>query len=239
MKGLLFLLLITQMGFAQINSYTLKFDSIGNKNQLEIPLVLNEAEFTSDFVIHNTGDSTNKSNVRASWDSTGVYFYFTTNDSTLEIHQTDQDAQIFQTDDCFEIFLDFDGDGKEYLELGINPKGTYYDYWISCPATICGHWESNPNFNLDSIQIIPFINHYSTNHGGPHGIYGYEILVYIPFNSLEPFSKFGYTKPVKGTKWRANFFNINPTKKAYNAWSPTKSFGFHQPEYFGELIFSN
>lgn len=228
---------LTLAGFNQNKVYEAEFDTLGIRNGAYSPIFLGKVNQSENFVIHNTGDSTNQVFFKAIWDSTGVYFNILVNDSTLEIEQTKHDSPIFKTDDCVEIFIDFDGDGKNYLELGINPNGVYYDYKIICPPSVCGTWENEPNFNLDSINIQAAKHYWEFTHGGPNGYSGYEVDVFIPFTSLDIFSKDGYSFPKNGTSWRFNVYNINPTTKAYNTWSPTKSFGFHQPKYFGELIF--
>jgi len=163
------------------------------------------------------------------YDSINIYIEFIVQDSLIESHQTKRDSKIFNTDDCVEIFLDFDGDGKNYLEFGANPNGVFYDYHIICPKPVCGKWDSNPDFNLNSVSVKTTINRDS--------LVKYSIILKIEELQFLPNS--GFTMPQKGTIWKANFFNINPSQKAYNSWSPTKSFGFHQPEFFGKLIFED
>ena len=128
MKLLTFSLLFsTLISLGQNKSYEINFIS-----KFDSTSFINSCRDSDDFVIHNTNDSlTNKVNFKMGWDSLTLFIDFTVLDSVWETSQTKHDSPIFKTDDCVEIFIDFDGDGKNYLELGINPNGVYYDYKIA------------------------------------------------------------------------------------------------------------
>lgn len=232
MKSLVLAILLVffHVGFTQNKSYT-----VGYRGSSELPF--SNTSYSSPFVKHDTGgELRNNIRFKMSYDSLNLYLAYHVTDSIIEANQTQHDSPIYKTDDCVELFLDFDGDGKNYLELGINPNGVYYDYLINCNKAKCGKWESDPQFNLDSILISTIIkSDDSDNHEDL--ILSYSIYVTIPFKSLENLRKYGYAKPSAGTVWKANLFCINPTLKQFNSWAPTKSFGFHQPDFFGELIF--
>lgn len=233
---LLILLLLPTTLLSQVKTYHLSYDSLPTLGEISLPKSLDSAKESDHFVIHNAINTpTNKVRFKANYDSSSVNFYITVVDTVLTIKQQKHDSKIFATDDCVEIFIDFDGDGKNYLELGVNPNEVYYDYKIICPKPLCGYWDSEPSYNLDSINIkgtsfVTTLNDIIVESG-------YGIFISLPYSSLLDFSEYGFSKPIKGTKWRVNIFNINQEEKAYNAWSSTKSFGFHQPQFFGEFIF--
>lgn len=238
MKNLLVITLFLPVFlFGQIKTYHLQFDSTKSFGDIHIPLALNEAPDSENFVIHDSIEKpTNKVSFKANWDKDAINFYISVLDTTLVIQQTQRDSKIFATDDCVEIFIDFDGDGKNYLELGVNPNKVYYDYKINCPKKVCGYWDNDPDWNLDSIflQKSSFV---TTTAEDEYIESGYALFISIPFSALNGFNNFGYSPPSKGTIWRVNVFNINQETKAFNAWSPSHSFGFHQPDYFGKFIF--
>ncbi len=229
--GLVILLSSFQIGLTQNKSYT-----VGYSVSSELPFT--NTNYSSPFVKHDTGDQINNNIVfKMSYDSLNLYLAYYVSDSIIEANQTQHDSPIYKTDDCVELFLDFDGDGKNYLELGINPNGVYYDYLIYCNKAKCGKWESDPNYSLDSISISTIIKSDDSDNNEDL-ILSYSVYVTIPFKSLENLRKYGYATPSTGTVWKANLFCINPTLKQFNSWSPTKSFGFHQPDFFGEVIFN-
>ena len=51
-----------------------------------------------------------------------------------------KDSKIYETDDLVEIFIDPDGDGKNYLEIGVNAFSTHYDMLVKCISPECGGW---------------------------------------------------------------------------------------------------
>ncbi|HRH48490.1 MAG TPA: carbohydrate-binding family 9-like protein [Panacibacter sp.] len=57
---------------------------------------------------------------------------------------------------------------------------------------------------------------------------------FIPFSLLSPLSN---VPPVKGTKWRANFYRIDYDRNpVYSSWQLTRN-SFHDPQKFGTLEF--
>lgn len=231
------LLLVSIKIIGQTKYYALtkvKVDSINFSSQT----IFSQFECSENFLKQNTGDSSATiANFKAGYDSLHLYVEFFVIDSTLEVNHTKHDSPIFKNDDCVEIFIDFDGDGKNYLELGVNPNGVYYDCLIICPTMKCGSWKSDLNFDLDTVLITSNKTKYTNKLKNLSQNLAYAIQITIPFKSLEAFKKYGFKQPEEGTIWKANFFNINPTNDSHSAWSPSKSFGFHQPIYFGELIF--
>jgi len=53
-----------------------------------------------------------------------------------------------------------------------------------------------------------------------------------------PLKSLGESKPVPGTHWRINLYRCDRAHKAFLAWSPTLTGGFHEPEKFGILEFA-
>jgi predicted TIM-barrel fold metal-dependent hydrolase len=54
----------------------------------------------------------------------------------------------------------------------------------------------------------------------------------IPLQSLSG------SKPTPGTRWRLNLYRCDRANKAFLAWSPTLTGGFHEPDKFGVLEFA-
>ena len=183
--------------------------------------------FSSNFVNHENGDTiASDINFKLSWDSLNLYGVIKVEDTFIDTNQTLHDSYIFKTDDCTELFIDFDGNGKNYLELGINPNAGYFDYHIISTKKSIYQFQSNSNWNLKGLEIKTSIKK------------DYYIIEFkIPFEDLATLPNGNFTQPKDQTIWKGNLFNINPTNKSYNAWSPCYSYGFHQPTKFGILQF--
>lgn len=186
--------------------------------------------FLGPFLIHNTsGKATQETFVSLSWNDENLYLAYKCQDSKIIGSQQKKDSKIFETDDLAEIFLDPDGDGKNYLEVGVNAFSTYYDVLLKCISPECGGWNMEMEFDIKGIEAMSEIDND-----------GYIVEIKIPFSNLEKIKNGHFTKPKAGTKWKGNAFRIdygNTTE--YLALQPYKSgsFGFHQPKEFAVFEF--
>jgi hypothetical protein len=186
--------------------------------------------FLGPFVIHNSGaKATQNTFVSLSWNDENLYIAYRSEDSKIVGSQQKTDSQIFSTDDLVEIFIDPDGDGQNYAEIGVNAFSTHYDMLVKCISPACGGWKTAMDFDILGMEAVSKIT--------PEG---YCTEIKIPFSSLETIKNGNFSKPKTGTKWRGNTFRIdygNTTE--YLALQPYKSskFGFHQPEEFAVFEF--
>ncbi|MFC0777273.1 carbohydrate-binding family 9-like protein [Flavobacterium sp. HJSW_4] len=213
-----------------IYSQTIPIHKTNKKITIDGDLTDWKTPFLGPFVIHNTGEkATQNTFVSLSWNKKNLYIAYKCTDSKIVGAPKIKDTEIFYTDDLVEIFLDPDGDGKNYIEIGINAFSTNYDLLLKCISEECGGWNTSMDFNIAGLESVGKI----TNDG-------YVVEIKIPFSSLEKAENSGFTKPKIGTKWKANTFRIdygNTTE--YLALQPYKSlkFGFHQPQEFAVFEF--
>ena len=186
--------------------------------------------FIGPFVIHNSGKkATQKTFVSFSWNSNNLYIAYRSEDSKIIGLEKEKDSPLFKTDDLVEIFIDPDGNGQNYIEIGVNAFSSNYDILIECLSKDCGGFKVSQLFNIAQIETASKIT-----------TKGFCTEIKIPFSSLMSINNGNFTKPVVGTKWRGNTFRIdfgNTTE--YLALQPYKSlkFGFHQPEEFAVFEF--
>ncbi|WP_343694088.1 carbohydrate-binding family 9-like protein [Flavobacterium sp.] len=186
--------------------------------------------FLGPFVIHNSGEkATQNTMVSLSWNDENLYIAYHSVDSKIVGKPQKKDSEIYKTDDLVEMFIDPDGDGKNYIEIGVNAFSANYDMLLKCISPECGGWKTAIDFNIEGLEAISKIT--------PEG---YDTEIKIPFSSLEKIENGNFIKPKIGTKWKANTFRIdygNTTK--YLALQPYKSlkFGFHQPKEFAVFEF--
>lgn len=213
-----------------INSQNIPIPKTKNKISIDGDLSDWKTPFLRPFIIHNSGEKAVQNTfVSLSWNKKNLYLAYKCTDSNIIGKTQNKDSQIFYTDDLVEIFLDPDGDGQNYVEVGVNAFSTNYDLLLECISPECGGWNTDLNFDIKGIETASKINSE-----------GYTVEIKIPFSSLEKIENGGFSKPKVGTKWKGNAFRIdygNTTE--YLALQPYKSskFGFHQPEEFAVFEF--
>ncbi|MNX59859.1 hypothetical protein D3C86_907480 [compost metagenome] len=186
--------------------------------------------FLGPFVIHDSGANASQNTmVSLSWNDDNLYIAYKSSDSKIVGSYQKKDSQIFNTDDLVEIFIDPDGDGQNYIEIGVNAFSTNYDMLLKCISPDCGGWRTSMAFDIPGLEAASKIT--------PEG---YATEIKIPFLSLEKIQNGNFSKPKTGTKWKGNTFRIdygNTTE--YLALQPYKSlkFGFHQPKEFAFFEF--
>ncbi|MWB93933.1 hypothetical protein GON26_06135 [Flavobacterium sp. GA093] len=186
--------------------------------------------FLGPFLIHDSAVKTAQTTfVSLSWNDKNLYIAYRSEDSQIIGSNQKKDAPIFKTDDLVEIFIDPDGDGQNYIEIGVNAFSTNYDMLIKCIAPDCGGWNTSLNFDILGMEAVSKITSE-----------GFCTEIKIPFSSLENIQNGHFIKPEIGTKWKGNTFRIdygNTTEyTALQAYKSSK-FGFHQPEEFAVFEF--
>lgn len=215
-----------------INNYsqTISIPKTNEKITIDGDLTDWKTPFLGPFVIHNTAQkAAQQTFVSLSWNNENLYIAYNCTDSKIIGTPQKKDSEIFYTDDLAEIFLDPDGDGRNYIEIGVNAFSTHYDLLLKCISPECGGWKTTMAFDIAGLESVSKINKE-----------GYSVEIKIPFSSLEKIENGGFSKPKTGTKWKGNTFRIdygNTTE--YLALQPYKSskFGFHQPKEFAVFEF--
>lgn len=223
---------IVSLLFCQLSVYSQTFPVHKTNDKINIDGDLSEwkTPFLGPFVIHNTNQKASQQTfVSISWNDKNLYLAYKCNDSQIIGTPQTKDSQIFNTDDLAEIFLDPDGDGQNYIEIGVNAFSTNYDLVLKCISPECGGWNTSMDFDIKGMESMSKINSD-----------GYTVEIKIPFSSLKKIENGGFKKPKIGTKWRGNAFRIdygNATE--YLALQPYKTsvFGFHQPAEFAVFEF--
>ncbi len=213
-----------------MHSQTFSIAKTSEKIKIDGDLTDWKTPFSGPFVIHNSGEKAKQNTmVSLSWNDEYLFIAYRSIDSQIVGKHQMKDSKIYETDDLVEIFIDPDGDGKNYLEIGINAFSANYDMLVKCISPECGGWKTDMNFDIKGFEAVSKITSE-----------GFDTEIKIPFSSLEKIENGNFLKPKLGTKWKANIFRIdygNTTE--YLALQPYKSlkFGFHQPQEFAVFEF--
>ncbi len=145
--------------------------------------------------------------------------------------QTELNHMLICEDSCVEFFFSPSGKlGSSYVNLEVNCCGTM-------------HIAYGPNRNdrryiskdlANSIQCKTSIS--STEKQETAEDKHWTVEICLPFAAIEQLTG----EKVNTTKWFANFYRCGGRiEPQYAAWQniPTTTPDFHQPEYFGELVF--
>lgn len=158
----------------------------------------------------------------------------------------ERDSVIFRDND-FELFIDPDGDAREYAELEINALNTVWDLFLAIPYRDGGH--ADDAWNLDGLRTAVHVA--GTLNDPADRDSGWTVEIAIPWRSLERASH-TTSAPRPGARWRINLSRVEwqtaveggayrklPGLREDNwVWSPQGVIDMHQPEHWGTVEFS-
>jgi hypothetical protein len=137
------------------------------------------------------------------------------------------------------MFVDANGDAKNYLELQLSPKGTIFDAnFKQRPGT--GELSSSERidqakkFNLDAMDSAVTVDGTINDDSDEDSSWTVELR--IPFNAIPGVDG----APSEDASWAANFYRFDrPEDGATHAfaWSTAARGDFHQVDKFGTLSF--
>ncbi len=188
-------------------------------------------------VTHDTVSTAKyKTWVKVAYDTEAVYFAFSAQDEDIAANHQNYDDPIFKNDDAVEIFIDPDGNGLNYLEIGVSPQ-TAYDVVINSVDP----WMDDLAWNLNGFDFATTVN--GTLNDPSDTDIGWTAELKIPFSSLN-YPEAGFQENTEN--WRINLFRAEYSSHAkdweaneWQSWSPIGSFGFHKPVAFGTLYFTD
>jgi hypothetical protein len=178
----------------------------------------------------NDGSGNPKGKVKAKilWDETNLYFAFQCEDTDIYATMKKRDQHLWE-EEVVEIFIDPDGDQRDYIELEINPLGTFLDLFVLSPV-IPIPYES---YNIPAqwaVKVDGTVNNSSDKDRG------WAVELSMPLQEAVTAPNL---PPKDGDKWRLNLYRIEQRPVAENtAWSPTLTPSYHTPARFGEISFS-
>ena len=194
------------------------------------PDVWGQTPWTTDFVLSDgSAEAPHRARARILWTDDAVYFGFQVDDSDIYAPHQTRDDPLYAYD-VVEVFIDPEGDGRDYFEFEVSPRGTLFDAKF---PTHRQHLERSKRF--DASSFIAAVSREPGQHGGDINP-GYTVEMQVRFSDL------GLTEsPKPGDRWRINLFRIDyhDRKHAdYTAWTAPLIGDFHALDRFGELVFA-
>ncbi len=189
------------------------------------------------------------------WDDENIYFGGYLEEPNIYAHLTKNDTIVCRESD-FEIFIDVDGDARNYIEIEFNALGTVWDITYAKEldkGALPRSWEWIPtseHWDVEGMRLAVrthgTVNYpYDTDEG-----WTYECS--IPWAALQERSLSGEKLNQDGASMRINFsrvqFNIReewpisdwrPVRGVDWLWSPMLTYRAHITEAFGRVIMSD
>ncbi|MCL5021453.1 MAG: carbohydrate-binding family 9-like protein [Bacteroidetes bacterium] len=166
---------------------------------------------------------------RLLWDDSCLYVSFQCADNGVYARKSKKNDALWQ-EEVVEVFLDYEGEGKHYLEIEVNPLNAVFDKFMDgirnpLPVDL---WDSGTR---TAVRLEnKFVN-------GRSAVVGWTVELAFPFEALKGKC---HVPPKSGDEWRINLYRVKHVPvKEFSAWSPTNSIDFHQPTKFGVLVFAD
>lgn len=197
--------------------------------------------------------------IKMAWDDTHLYILAEMDEKHLWATLQEHDSVIYRDPD-FEVFIDPDGDGLNYIELEINALNTTWDLFIPRP------YRFNSPYILHDWEI-PGLKHavhlQGTLNDASDTDTGWSVELAIPWSSITGHAnqpRCG-TAPEAGSSMRFNFSRVNwqvrpdasspcgyakltdesgnTLPESNHVWAPTGKINIHLPEHWGRVEFSS
>jgi hypothetical protein len=180
------------------------------------------------------------------WDDQYLYVGAELEEPQVWATITQRDAVIFRDND-FEMFIDPDGDAKDYAELEINALNAVWDLFLAVPYRDGGH--ADTEWNIEGLRTGVRVHGTLNNPADTDS--GWTVAIAIPWRSLERASH-TMSAPPPGQRWRIDYSRVEwrtevldgvyhklPGLREDNwVWSPQGMVDMHQPEHWGYVEFS-
>ncbi len=211
----------------------------------------------SDYFTDITGDPrlkpALKTRIKLLWDDKYIYLAAEISDPDIWAKVQQKDAVIFHDND-FEVFLDPDGNGRNYYEIEVNALGTIWDLMLTRPYTEGGKPLSEWDLKglKTGIHVSGLVNDPLAKDTS------WTVEMAFPVEELMQGKK-PENRPADGVQWRVNFSRVEwktevkgsaylkksdaatgkPLPEDNWVWSPMGEVSMHIPSRWGRLEFSS
>lgn len=171
------------------------------------------------------------------YDDRNLYVAFVATSEDIWATMTKHDEYLYE-EEVVEIFIDPDGDGKNYIELEINPLNNVFDLLMLTGIP----WKGKADWDIKDLTHAVRI--YGTLNYPEDADERWVVEMAIPFKNFKGLGG-NNIPPQEGDEWRLNLYRHERgkqfrSKPECTAWSPIKGEGsvsFHTPQKFGYVTF--
>jgi hypothetical protein len=156
-------------------------------------------EFTR--ILHDYGRILNPTRARMLWDADHLYVAFACRDRDMWALFTEEDDPMW-SEEVVEAFIDPDGDGRDYLEVEINPLNAVVDLHI---GRLTPEWVADKDWDIAGLRTA--VRTHGTVNDSTDTDEGWTVEMAIPWAAFEP-TIIGGGRPEVGDRWRLNLYRI-------------------------------
>jgi hypothetical protein len=217
-----------------------------------------KAKWTEDFIdIEGAGKPAPyfATRVKMLWDDQYMYIAAGLEETDIWGTLTKRDTVIFYDND-FEIFIDPDGDTRDYYEIEMNALNTIWDLLLTGPYRDGDDGKAVTSWDIQGLKTA--VNIQGTLNKPGDIDQSWTIEAAIPWKVLQECS-INKTRPKPGDQWRFNFSRVEWKTENSNGryiksinldterrfpeqnwvWSPMGMINIHYPELWGFVQFSD
>ena len=190
------------------------------------------------------------------WNNERLYVAYEVHDTNVWARITERDAPLLPnfrryTENLAKLYIDPDGDGRNYVEMHLSPSGALSDKWQALPwnktarkklghplhAPAAPHWE----WNCDGIAYAVAVQG-TLNQPGDED-QGWTAEIAIPFASLKFLAPDRSWPPADGDSWKVHLgrrCQSDPEAKeaSYWTWPTVGEKDCHRVDTWGCLVFT-
>jgi len=229
------------------------------RNTPEIDGRITEEEWGVSAWTYDFGDITGGSveqahgtRARLAWDDEFLYLAARMEEPRIMTRAAPRDGDLWQQD-CFELFIDPDGDTHQYVEIAVSPAGTVLDLFLVRP-----YRDGGPALRgWDADGMIAAVALEGTADEPSDTDDSWSVEAAVPWSALSGFAGTG-APPAEGDIWRLNMSRIRwdtiveggryikatdpgtgrPEDPEVTSWSPQGIGNMHYPEMWGMVMFT-
>lgn len=180
----------------------------------------------------NGSPGTFEARAQVLYDADAFYCAFSVSDDYLKSRFKNADDHLWE-EDTTEIMFDPDGDGRNYFELQVSPRGVSFDTRYDAAR------DPRPFGHVDWSSQVQAGVHLQGKLDDNEPDVGYTVELRVPWSAFaagEPPAK----RPAAGDTWRVNFFVMDAREKGQRAvgWSAPMVGDFHTLAKFGRVVFT-
>lgn len=152
-------------------------------------------------ILNDYGRVVHPTRARMLWDDEALYIAFACSDPDMWALYTQEDDPMW-SEEVVEAFIDPDGDGRDYLELEVNPLNAEVDLHI---GSVQPEWVSDKDWDIAGLRtaVLP----QGTVNDTSDVDAGWTVEVAIPWSAFAP-AIAGGGRPQVGDQWRLNLYRI-------------------------------
>ena len=179
------------------------------------------------------GEAAVKTTAKFAYDDKNLYVAFESDDEDVWTSLKERDDKLW-TQEAVELFIDANGDGKDYVELQVNPAGAIFDSYLPAYRKNDNAWNSNLKA---AVKVEGTLNKREDKDKG------WVVEISIPWADTKGRGEYEMTlPPALGQSFKINMFRLDmPQKKPQRAaaWSAPLVGDFHKLDRFGTLVFGD